>query len=170
MLWTPRSTHIGILSPTRGAPSRTQLFPLPRKSRFTFKPAPPTEYIPPPPEKSKVVEAETVGEIISAGELHQQSDELLKQAEELAGHAQTSALAPPPLAMQLGLLVICKEDFINRATQAWDNIGRGEFTKVEFRINLRKVGLEPSAADADSLVSGPLHVPLGIDQIIDPAA
>ena len=157
-MWTPRSTHIGVLSPTRedkGSPKR-ELYPLPRKTKFTFKPKAPIDYKPPPPASNNTKQqGSAIKPVTAASELDQQAEQLLEEALQLDQEA-LAASSSPPLAMQLGLLVLCKEDFIKKSCAIWDTRGRGEFVKGEFRINLRKVGLDPSAVDADNLVRAAL--------------
>ena len=150
MLWTPRGTH--IKSNRSGA--KTTLFTPSAKTRFTFKPVA-TEYRSPPPVKPvKAAPSSAKKSYTSASDLKSQADELEAEASSLDKLA-LAASTSPPLSMQLGLLVQCKEDFIKKCLSSWDTKGRGEFAKNEFRINLRKVGLDPSAIDADALVCAP---------------
>lgn len=147
MLWTPRGTHI---KSNRG--SASQVYTPSRKLRFTFKPKA-IEFKPPPPVLQAKPQQEKKESLQPAAELEKQAEELVAEAVAY-DKAALAASASPPLSMQLGLLVQCKEDFIKKCIAQWDARGKGEFVKGEFRINLRKVGLDPTAADSDALVRG----------------
>ena len=65
-------------------------------------------------------------------------------------HGQVSSLEvtkpAPSLSIQLGLVLLTKDDYIKRLLKDWDTKGRGEFTKGEFRLNLRSLGLNVTSA------------------------
>ena len=134
-VWTPRHT--------------TKLFPG-RKPKHTFQPEiiagpyvpppPPPSHKKPPPVKERGPPAE---ELIDIGKTW--------RAEAAELEKKGSEGDKPTLGIQLGLLLLTKDDFIKRVLKDWDSKGKGEFLKAEFRLNLRNVGLNPSSAEADSL-------------------
>ena len=54
-------------------------------------------------------------------------------------------------SFQLGLLLLSADDYIKRLLKDWDQKGKGEFLKGEFRLNLRNTGLNATSAEADAL-------------------
>lgn len=168
MLWTPRLTHIKK-SPRKSARSargpgeagfgdESILYPLRSKMRFPFAPRATIEYRPPSPHTSpdtfmnpkKAPTAKTPQGTASVEDLRAAAAQLELEAVE-ADKLAKDALTTPVLEMQLGLLALCKVDFIKRCLKEWDVKGRGEFMKAEFRINLRKSGLNPTSVECDSL-------------------
>mgnify|MGYP006153470531 CR=1 FL=1 len=151
MSWTPRNTH--VLLPHHG---KTNLFSATRKTKFTFSPSTTRQYISPnaspkiSPGRKKAPPAAALKSLTPVSELEAQANEFLAEAASYERSAVSNS-AIPPLSIQLGLLVICKEDFIKRCLTQWDAKGRKEFAKTEFRLNLRKAGLDPAAFDADAL-------------------
>jgi len=151
MSWTPRNTH--VLLPHHG---KTNLFSATRKTKFTFAPSTTRRYISPnaspkiSPGRKKAPPAAALKSLTPVSELEAQANEFLAEAASYERSAVSNS-AIPPLSIQLGLLVICKEDFIKRCLTQWDAKGRKEFAKTEFRLNLRKAGLDPAAFDADAL-------------------
>lgn len=134
-VWTPRRSH--------------KLWPKPPgQQKFSFAPnisnqpyiAPP----PPPPLKKALV---VVDNRIHAHELEETAAGLKAEAEALEGATESA----PSLKVQLGLLLLSKEDYIKQILKDWDTKGKGEFLKGEFRLNLRNTGLNATSAEADDL-------------------
>ena len=57
----------------------------------------------------------------------------------------------PNVRVQLGQILLNRDDAIKRCLKDWDTKGKGEFIKGEFRLNLRNLGLSVSSAQADEL-------------------
>jgi hypothetical protein len=111
-------------------------------------PPPPPPLKKPPPKEMATIPAE---ELISvAAELRRKADSMVQTA------------PTPGIDIQLGQLLLSKEDFIKKLLKEWDAKGKGELLKAELRLHLRNVGLNATSAEADavrawfSLVSDPL--------------
>ena len=133
-VWTPRHT--------------TRLWPKPAgKTRFPFspkisgpwhEPPPPPPLKRPPPKKAAPVEADQLSSL--AGDLQSEADAL-----------EQNTVVKPSLRIQLGLLLLTKDDYIKKILKDWDTKGKGEFLKGEFRLNLRNTGINATSGEADEL-------------------
>lgn len=98
---------------------------------------------PPPPPLKRAVEAKKVyvkeEELLEAAQAH------LQEAERLE-----STRPSPTLQVQLGQILLSKDDYIKKILKDWDR-GKGEFLKAETRLNLRSIGLVVSSQQADEL-------------------
>jgi hypothetical protein len=133
-VWTPR--HGNKLWPR---PSGFQKHSFSPKigGAYSAPPPPPSRKKAPPP-KAGPMPVETLED--HASELRAEANRL-----EAAGTRQ------PNLRIQLGLLLLSKEDFIKKILKDWDTKGKGEFLRAEFRLNLRNTGVMATSAEADDL-------------------
>ena len=83
----------------------------------------------------------------------QQAEQLEAKNEVIGQHAeQLEANKPQPsVRIQLGLYLLESEDAIKGVIRKWDQRGKGEFLKGEFRLNLRATGIPASSGEADEL-------------------
>ena len=135
-VWTPRRTH--------------KLWPRTKShKKLTYSPSiSSTPYVPPPqPPPLKKPEQLRIA-TVPAEQLHARGDRLRAEALELEAVSDGAA---PSLRIQLGMLLLSKEDYIKRILKEWDAKGKGEFIKAEFRLNLRNTGLAATSAQADEL-------------------
>lgn len=132
----PRATIFTTRFSQRLWPRAAQ--PNERLTSFPYQapPAPAPLKRPLPPD-AKVTEPE---------ELQQVADDLIERAEQLEVSRPV-----PTVRVQLGLVLLTKDDYIKRVLKEWDIKGRGEFLKGEFRVNLRNLGLNVTSAQADEL-------------------
>ena len=123
-LWTPRMSHIRT--------DKKNVFSPPRKERFPFMPgvaegrtlgvyqAPP----PPPPLKQPPPRREAP---VPAEHLFDTAASLRKEAENM----ELKEVRAPPVSIQLGMLLLSKDDMIKKLLKDWDQKGKGEFMKAE---------------------------------------
>lgn len=129
-VWTPRHTH--------------KLWPKPKAAHPGAPVARP--WVPPPPPTPIKKKEKEKKKDVAAEELQSAGDQLRREADALE---QT---APPPgLRIQLGMIMLSKEDYVKKLLRDWDHKGKGEFMKAEFRLNLRNTGLNATSAEADEL-------------------
>ena len=113
-VYTPRRTNV--------------LFPR-SKPKHTFSPTVNEPYVaPPPPPPLKRAVAPQASHV-SAGELEELAAGLQAEADELEQTAADSS--GPPLGIQLGLLLMTREDYIKKILKEWDSKGKGEVLKGE---------------------------------------
>lgn len=132
-VWTPRKT--------------TQLWPR-TKPKFSFAPSVSGPYVSPPPPRPLKKHVEDRPAIFEAQELIQTAARLRAEADKLEAEFNS---VTPSLGIQLGLLLLTKEDYLKRILKEWDVKGKGEFLKGEFRMNLRNTGLVATSGDTDAL-------------------
>lgn len=141
-LWSPRSTHIRTHKGEGGVHF------LPNRGRFPFAPQTLGDYrvprAPPSLKKPPPVRAAPP----TADELSQAAADLRSEVSVLEKSGVRSA---PPVNIQLGLLLLSKDDMIKKILKDWDTKGKGEFIKAEFRLNLRNTGINVTSAEADGL-------------------
>ena len=129
-IWTPRHTH--------------RLWPRPankpkiKATPYTAPPPPPPLKKPPPPAAATT----------TSDELEERASDLIAQAEAL----EAKKPAQVPVRIQLGMLLLNGgEDGIKNVIRKWDQKGKGEFLKGEFRLNLRSTGIQATSVEADEL-------------------
>lgn len=127
-IWTPRHTHKLWPRPKQGKVFKAQ--------PYTPPPPPPPLKKPPPPEE----------EHTSAEELEAIAADLLREADSLNTKQST-----PSARLQLGMYLLDKDDAIKSVLKQWDQKGKGEFLKGEFRLNLRATGITATSGEADEL-------------------
>merc|ERR1719424_907887 len=101
-------------------------------------PPPPPPLKQPPPRREAPVPAEHLFDTAAS---------LRKEAENM----ELKEVRAPPVSIQLGMLLLSKDDMIKKLLKDWDQKGKGEFMKAEFRLNLRNTGINANSADADEL-------------------
>lgn len=139
IMWTPRCTNLTSSDTTWSSP---------HKSKFPFAPCTNQEWsAPPPPPRRLQKRAAGKSVRVSSENLKAKAADWHSKADDLDRQKGTA----PALAVQLGLLMLSKPDFIKRVLREWDTKGRGEIRKAEFRLNLRNVGLNATSTDADAL-------------------
>ena len=141
-LWTPRSTHI------RTHKGQGGLYFLPSRSKFPFSPQILSDYHGPPRPPSLKKPPPVRAAPPTVDELSSTAAELRKEIEALEKSGVRSA---PPVPIQLGLLLVNKDDMIKKLLKDWDTKGRGEIIKADFRLNLRNTGINATSAEADTL-------------------
>ena len=99
---------------------------------------------PPPPPLKRPSPPKAV--VTTSAELAARAEELRAQAHEL----ESTSAARPPVGVQLGLLLLTKEDYIKKLLKEWDAKGKGEVTKGEFRLHLRAI-LTVTSVETDNL-------------------
>ena len=133
-LWTNNTLMLGRKGASSKGFTPTLLFSGP------YVPPPP----PRPPKKPEPPKAQTVRE----SELLEMAAALRAEAAELESASQ-AANAAANLKIQLGLLLLSKEDYIKRLLKDWDTKGKGEFLRGEFRLNLRNASSVPRLTSGD---------------------
>ena len=143
-------SYANILTPRR----RHVLWPLPNKGlEHSFAPTllfnGGATYVPPPPPspKRKPPAAKTAAAEVAVSELEEKAAKLREEATELESQHKEK----PTIRIELGLLLLSKDDYIKKLLKDWDTKGKGEFLKGEFRLNLRNTGLVATGAEADEL-------------------
>lgn len=102
-------------------------------------------YIAPPPPAPPKKAIQIKENFVSEEELRRIAEEHEEEADRL-----DSTKPAPSLQVQLGLVLVSKEDYIKKLLKDWDK-GKGEFLKGEFRLNLRSLGLQVTAQQSDDL-------------------
>lgn len=143
-IWTarkhedPRATIFSVAGSTRALPKGMTHF---KKEHATgHYQAPP----PPPPLRRKEIVPK---QYIPAEEL----DAIAETFEQHIEMEASKKPAAPGVRVQLGQIFLNKEDAMKRVIKEWDPKGRGEFSRAEFRLNLRQLGLHVSSAHADDI-------------------
>lgn len=139
-VWTPRMTHIRT--------DKKNVWYLPRQKKFPFAPNTLGEYRAPPPPPPLKKPPPVKATPPTTAELMGTAEELRREAAALESSGVRSA---PPLSIQLGMLLLSKDGMITKLMKDWDQKGKGEFIKAEFRLNLRNTGLNANSAEADAL-------------------
>ena len=118
----------------------------PNHSKFSFSPQilGPYQVPPPPPPLKKPPPPKAAN--VQAGELESLAQSYRDEADKI--EAQTPA---PSMKMQLGLMLLSKENAIPAMVKLWDSKGKGEVIRGEFRLHLRNTGLEATSGEADEL-------------------
>ena len=143
--WTPRGMHAYVYTPRR----QHVLFPR-SKPQLTFSPAISAErYVAPPPPPPLKRPPPPKSSTASKDELRDAAQRLRVEARELEKSAAVTS--GPALGIQLGLMLLTREDYIKQIEKAWDPKGKGELTKADFRLHLRNTGLQATSAEADKL-------------------
>mmetsp|Transcript_50785 Transcript_50785/g.101067 ORF Transcript_50785/g.101067 Transcript_50785/m.101067 type:complete len:613 (-) Transcript_50785:240-2078(-) len=131
-------------------PRRTTILYPNSKPKHTFSPTiieysgrPPS---PPPLRRPDAIKKQVR---VEASELEEKARALRAEADSLMDEFQNAG--GPPLGVQLGQLLLTKDDYIKRILSAWDTKNKGEFQKGEFRVNLRNTGIQTTAGEADAL-------------------
>ena len=125
----------------------TLLWPVPNKVKWSFRPEVHTEaYVAPPPPTPKPKPPPP--KQLSAQELDDLAASQLREAAELENLPKDKK---PTLQIQLGLLLISSDEFITKLLKDWDKSGKGQFARMETRVNLRALGLNCTNAEADAL-------------------
>ena len=135
-IWTPRRT--------------TKLWPRqPGYQRHPFSPDISQQPYSPPPPPSPIKKAPPpkAASLLSS-ELGETADALRDEAAELESQIKVQAI---PLKIQLGQLMLSKDDFLKKILKDWNSKGKDELKKAELRLNLRNVGLNATSAEADDL-------------------
>ena len=146
-------SYANILTPRR----KHVIWPLPNvlagSKELTFAPtllfSGSSVYVPPPPPKplNKLPAAKEATEKIDVSELEDKASRLREEATQLESEQKEK----PTVRIELGLLLLEKDDMIRKLLKYWDAKGKGEFLKGEFRLNLRNVVPHATGADADEL-------------------
>ena len=108
------------------------------------------QYTAPPPPKPKEPPPPPKATVVTTAELMETAAELRREAESLVS-ASASMQAAASLRIQLGMLLLSKDDYIKKLLKDWDTKGKGEFLKGEFRLNLRNTGIIVTSQEADDL-------------------
>ena len=130
-IWTPRHTN--------------KLWPRPSGKKYV-KPPIVFPYVAPPPPPSRKKPPAQQALAVPADQLMSIAEQLRAEAEELSKDQPA-----PSVRIQLGLLLLTREDYIKKLLKDWDTKNKGEFLKGEFRLNLRSTGINASSAEADEL-------------------